>query len=102
MLEMDPDAKPLAKKPRPVPHHLQKHIEDWLDQDVKTEIFEKVLDGEAITWCLPPKPMFTVVKNEELESHKIRPRIDIRIPNKSMKRSRCPITKSRRLHLLPA
>ena len=43
---MDPDAEPLAKKPRPVPHHLQKHIKDCLDQDVKTK---KVLDGEAIT-----------------------------------------------------
>ena len=60
---MDPDAEPLAKKPRPVPRHLQKHIKDWLDQDVKTEIFEKVLEGEAINWCLPPKPMFTVVKS---------------------------------------
>ena len=46
---MDPDAEPLAKKPRPVPRHLQKHIKDWLDQDVKTEIVEQVLDGEAIT-----------------------------------------------------
>ena len=32
---------------------------------VKTEIFEKIPDGEAITWCSPPKSLFTDVKNEE-------------------------------------
>ena len=31
----------------------------------KTEIFKKVPDGEAITWCSPPKFLFTDVKNEE-------------------------------------
>ena len=32
---------------------------------VKTEIFEKVPDAEAITCCSPPKPLFTDVKNAE-------------------------------------
>ena len=92
-LEMEPDAEPIAQKPRPVPYHLQKPLKDWLDQGVKEEIFEKVPDGEAITWCSPlvvqPKPKFTDVKSGELEYHMIRASIDMRIPNQSMKRSRC-------------
>ena len=92
-LEMEPDAEPVAQKPRPVPYHLQKPLKDWLDQGVNEEIFEKVPDGEAITWCSPlvvqPKPKFTDMKSEELESHMIRASIDMRIPNQSMKRSCC-------------
>ena len=91
-LEMETDAKPVAQKPRPVPYHLQKTLKDWLDLGVKEEIFEKVPDGEAITWCSPvvvqPKPNFTEMKSEELESYMIRASIDMRIPNQSMKRSR--------------
>ena len=83
----------MAQKPRPVLYHLQKPLKDWLDQGVKEEIFEKVPDGEAITWCSPlvvqPKPKFTEMKSEELESHIIRARIDMRIPKQSMKRSQC-------------
>ena len=90
-LEMEPDAEPVAQKPRPVPYHLQKPLKDWLDQGVNEEIFEKVPDREAITWCLPlvvqPKP--TYMKSEELESHMIGASIDMRIPNQSMRRSRC-------------
>ena len=92
-LEMETDAKPVAQKPRSVPYHLQKPLKDWLDQEVKEEIFEKVPDGEAITWCsslvVQPKPKFTEMKSEELASHMIRASIDMRIPNQSMKRSRC-------------
>ena len=62
----------MAQKPRPVPYHLQKPLKDWLDQGVKEDIFEKVPDGEPITWCSPlvvqPKPKFKDVKNEELAS----------------------------------
>jgi len=80
--------RPVAQKPRPVPYHLQKPLKDWLDQGVKEDIFEKVPDGEPITWCSPlvvqPKPKFTDVKNEELASGQA-----LRIPNQSMKRSRC-------------
>jgi len=92
-LELEPDAKPVAQKPCPVSYHLQKPPKDWLDQGVKEEIFEKVPDGEAITWCSPlvvqPKPKFTEMKSEELESHMIRASIDMRIPNQSLKRSWC-------------
>ena len=92
-LEMDPSAEPVAQKPRPVPYHLQKPLKRWLGQRVKEEIFEKVPDGEAITWCSPlvvqPKPKLTDVKNEELECHMIRASIDMSIPNQSVKRSRC-------------
>ena len=90
---MDPEAVPVAQKPRPVPYHLQKPLKEWLEQGVKEEIFEKVADGEAITWCsslvVQPKPKYTDVKKEELESQMIRASIDMRIPNKSMKRSQC-------------
>ena len=85
-LEMEPDTEPVAQKPRPVLYHLQKPL-----KGVNEEIFEKVPDGDAITWCSPlvvqPKPKFTDVKSEELESHMIRASIDMRIPNQSMKRS---------------
>ena len=92
-LEMETEAKLVAQKPRVVPYHLHKPLKDGLDQGVNEEIFDKVPDGEAITWFSPlvvqPKPKFTEMKSEELESHMIRASIDMRIPNQSMKRSRC-------------
>ena len=92
-LEMDPEAIPVAQKPRPVPYHLQKPLKEWLEQGVKENIFEKVLDGETSTWCSPlvvqPKPKYADIKNEELESQMIRASIDKRIPNEATKRSRC-------------
>jgi len=40
----------------------------WLDQGMREDIFEKIPDGEAITWCSPlvvqPKPKFTKVRCE--------------------------------------
>ncbi|PFX12490.1 Transposon Ty3-G Gag-Pol polyprotein [Stylophora pistillata] len=91
-LAMESEAKPVAQKPRPVLYHLQKPLKDWLDQGVEEEIFEKVPDGEAITWCSPlvvqPKPKFTEMKSEELEFHMYKASIDMTIPNQSMKRSR--------------
>ena len=68
---METDTLPVDPKPRPVPYHLQKPIKDWLDRGVKEEIFEKVPDGEATTWCSPaeaqPKPEFIEMKTEELD-----------------------------------
>ena len=52
-LEMDPEATPVAQKPRPVPYHLLKPLKEWLELGVKEEIFEKIPDGELITWCSP-------------------------------------------------
>ena len=104
-LEMEPDAEPVAQKPRPVPYHLQKPpLKYWLDQGVMEGIFVKASDGEAITWCSPPvvqpKPKFADVKNEELESHMVRASINMRIPNHIHEmKPVCTITKSRRLHL---
>ena len=92
-LEMDPEAVPTAQKPRHVAYHLQQPLKKWLEQGVQEEIFEKVPDGEPITWCSPlviqPKPKYTNVDKEKLEPQMIRASIDMRIPNKSMKRSRC-------------
>ena len=68
---METDTLPVDQKPRPEPYHLQKPIKDWLDRGVKEEIFEKVPDGEATTWCSPavvqPKPEFIEMKTEELD-----------------------------------
>ena len=66
-------------------------LKDWLDQGVNEEIFEKVPEGEAISWCSPlvVQPKTKIHRDEELESHMIRASIDMRIPNQSMKRSRC-------------
>ena len=90
---MDPEAVPTAQKPRCVAYHLQQLLKKWLGQGVQEEIFEKVPDGEPITWCSPlvvqPKPKYTNVDKEKLKPQMIRARIDMRIPNKSMKRSRC-------------
>ena len=92
-LEMDPEAIPTAQKPRHVAYHLQKPLKEWLDQGIEQQIFEKVPDGEPITWCSPlvvqPKPKYTNVEKEKLQSQMIRASIDMRIPNQSMKRSRC-------------
>ena len=89
---MKTNAKPVAQKP----------LKDWLDQGMKEEIFNKVPDGEAITWCSPlvvqPKPKFTEMKSEVLEFHMIRARIDMKIPSHEAKPVH-PITKSRILHL---
>ncbi|KAK3717111.1 hypothetical protein QZH41_016142 [Actinostola sp. cb2023] len=95
-LEMDPESTPVAQKPRTVPYHLQQPLKQWLEEGVETEIFEKVPPGEAITWCSPlvvqPKPKFAET-NKELESHMIsRASIDLRIPNKSMKRRKLQTT----------
>ena len=68
---METDTLPVDQKPRLVPYHLQKSIKDWLDRGVKEEIFEKVPDGEATTWCSPavaqPKPEIIEKKTEELD-----------------------------------
>ena len=52
-LEMETETKFVAEKPRQLPYHLHKPLKDWLDHGVKEEIFEKVPDGDAITWCPP-------------------------------------------------
>ena len=92
-LEMDPDAIPVVQKPRHVPYHLQQPLKEWLQLGVKENIFEKVPDGDLISWCSPlvvqPKPKYTEVDKGKLEPQMIRASIDMRIPNQSMKRSRC-------------
>ena len=56
---------------------------------MKEEIFEKVPDGEPITWCSPLvvqlKHKYTDLKKEELGPQMIRASINMRIPNESMK-----------------
>ena len=50
---MKPEAVPVPKIPRPVPYYLQKPLKQWIDQSIEEDLFEKVPDGEAITWCPP-------------------------------------------------
>ena len=92
-LEKDPEAIPVARKPCPVPNHLQKPLKEWPEQGVKENIFEKVPGGETITWCSSlveqHKPKYADIKNAELESQMIRASTDMRVPNEATKRSRC-------------
>ena len=64
-----------------VPCYLQKPLNDWLQQEVKYNIFEKDPDRGTITLCslpiIPPKPKFTDVTSEELVSHVNRATIDL-------------------------
>ncbi|XP_053376601.1 uncharacterized protein LOC123533440 [Mercenaria mercenaria] len=88
----DPEATPVAQKPRPVPYYLQEPLKTWLDECIKEEIFEEVESGEPVTWCSPlvvqPKPRYTNVGKGNLEPHMIRASVDLRVPNKYMERNR--------------
>ena len=90
-LQMEPGAEPVAQKPCLVPYHLQKPLKDWLDQEVKYKIFEKVRDWGAITLCslliVQLKAKFTDLTGEYLESHMMRANIACKwILKQSMKR----------------
>ncbi|CAC5379940.1 unnamed protein product [Mytilus coruscus] len=89
---MKPGTAPVAKKPRPVPYYLQKPLKQWLEEGVKADIFEEVPLGTHVQWCSPlvviPKPKFSKIPQDQLESHMIRACADLRIPNKLMDRNR--------------
>jgi hypothetical protein len=63
-----------------------------LEEGVKADIFEEVPPGTSVQWCsllvVVPKPKFSKVNQDKLESHMIRECIDMRIANKSMERNR--------------
>ena len=50
---MKEEAAPTTQKPRQAPYYLQKPLKKWLDTSVGNGIFEKVPEGEAVTWCSP-------------------------------------------------
>ena len=86
-------ANPVAQKPRALPFYLRKPLKEWLDKCVDSGIYEKVPDGEPITWCsplvlTPPKPRFAQTDKDELEPHMIRASIVLRVPNKYMEQHR--------------
>jgi len=89
---MRPEAVPVAQKPRPVAYYLQELLKKWLEQCLGEEIFEEVPDGEPVTWCstlvVQPKPKFSELEKEDLESHMIRAKVDLRITNQFMERHR--------------
>ena len=89
---MKPGVAPVAQKPRQIPYYLQKPLKQWLEEGVKADIFEEVPPGTSVQWCsllvVVPKPKFSKVNQDKLESHMIRECIDMRIANKSMERNR--------------
>ena len=89
-LPMKEDAIPIAQKPRRVPYHLIKPLQDRIEAFIKNDIMEKVSDHEAITLCSP-----IVVKPKSKNPKDIRVSLDLRLLNKSMLRTRnvqAPIT----------
>ena len=52
-LPMKEDAIPIVQKPRRVPYHLIKPLQDRIEEFIKNDIMEKVPDHEAITLCSP-------------------------------------------------
>ena len=89
---MREDAVPVAQKARPVAYYLQEPLKKQLEMCVKEGIYEKVPNGEAITWCSPlvvqPKPKYKATDREKLEPHMIRASIDLRIANRYMEQNR--------------
>ncbi|CAC5366630.1 unnamed protein product [Mytilus coruscus] len=89
---MKPGVAPIAQKPRQVPYYLQKPLKQWLEERVKSDIFEEVPSGTPVQWYSPlvvvPKPKFSKVDQDKLEPHMIRACVDLRIPNKFMERKR--------------
>ncbi|CAG2246282.1 unnamed protein product [Mytilus edulis] len=89
---MKPGIAPIAQKPRQVPYYLQEPLKQWLEEGVKSDIFEEVPSGTPVQWCSPlvvlPKPKFSEVDKDKLEPHMIRACVDMRIPNKFMERNR--------------
>lgn len=74
---------PVAQKPRPVPYYLQKPLKQWLEEGVKADKFEEVPLGTPVQWCSPlvviPKPKFSKIPQDQIESHMIRACVDLRI-----------------------
>ena len=86
--QMQADITPVPQRPRPVPYYLQRPLKQWLEEGVKTDIFEWLPQDEPITWLSPfvvqPKPRFCNTDPEELTSHMIRGSIDLRKQNQYM------------------
>lgn len=89
---MRPEAAPKTQKPRQVAYYLQEPFEQWLEQGVQEDLFEKVPENEPITCCSPvvvqPKPSFINTEKEQLQPHMISASVDLRVPNSYMERSR--------------
>ena len=87
---MNENATPIAQKPRQVPYHLLKPLEERINEFVENDIIEKVPEHEAIEWCSP-----LVVQPKGKNPKDIRVSLDLRILNQSMSRTRnvqTPIT----------
>ena len=89
-LPMNENATPIAQKPRRVPYHLLKPLEERINEFVESDIIEKVPEHEAIEWCSP-----LVVQPKAKNPKDIRVSLDLRMLNQSMSRTRnvqTPIT----------
>ena len=52
-LHMNEDATPISQKPRRMPYHLLKPLEQRINEFIESDIIEKVPAQEAIGWCSP-------------------------------------------------
>ena len=83
---MKPEAIPVAQKPRPAPYHLQRPLQQWLEQGLE-EDFEKVPNTKPVTWCSPlvvqHKPKFAQTSTDELGTNKIWANFYLWVPNQT-------------------
>ena len=76
---MDPEAIPVAYKPRNVPYHLQKRpLKKWLEQGVEKYIWESTRSSKT------KNKIHKCRVRKRLEPKMIRASIDMRVPNQSM------------------
>ena len=82
MLHIDPDVSPVAQKPRRIPFHLRKKVEQELLALEQQNIIEKV-DGPT-PWV---SPLVVIPK----KNGDVRLCVDMRMANKAIKRERHPV-----------
>ena len=89
---MQQEATAVAQQPRQVPYFPQKQLKKWIEECEEQDIIEKFQMVKQSQSCSPlvvqPKPMYKDTLREDLESHMIRASVDLRVPNKYMKRNR--------------
>ena len=83
-LNIDETVTPLALKQRRVPFHIREKVDQALDKLIAEDIIEKVPDDQATPWV---SPIVAVPQKDG----SIRLCVDMRSPNKAIKRTRHPI-----------
>ena len=80
-LQVNPEVKPVACKPRPVPYHLVEKTKQPLQEFQEMDIIEDHPKNESITWCSPMR-----VGLKQSNKDEIRIWVDARRPNKAIYR----------------